>query len=165
MCHRYLVRPGRHAHWSAVTGYRTKMNVRTCRLFSIMPLTLMPGSTWQCSTSIRSRYHYTTRKTMEADKGKPMQRHTFSFLWGIAGRGSEIMVECRYGLHDNIINGHAPYVTRWLHAKSVLRSRSRLELCVYRAEELLNKFVSEEAGSIERSVACFEAWRLTLHML
>ena len=44
---------------------------------------------------------------MAADKGKPMQRHTFSFLWGIAGRGREIMVECRYGLHDNIFNGHA----------------------------------------------------------
>ena len=37
------------------------------------------------------------------------------------------MVECRNGLHDTIMNGHALYVARWLHENRDLQSRMELK--------------------------------------
>ena len=50
---------------------------------------------------------------------KPIPGHTsidFVKAGGHEGGREGIMVECRNGLHDFIFNGHAPYVSRWLHA-------------------------------------------------
>ena len=67
--HIYLVRPGRHAQWRAVSGCRPKMSVRTIRLFpSCRSPSCLEAHGRIVLVLVGCTYHYTTRSTMAADK-------------------------------------------------------------------------------------------------
>ena len=46
------------------------------------------------------------------------------------------MVECRNGLHDIIINGHALYMACWLHENRNPQSRMELHTGIYSAHRV-----------------------------